>query len=998
MKSWKKPTNELVDRTFGLMRKEFDHEYFFSRLKNPLWIQPLVERGCFQFPPKMKKLPGGYIQTPVWPELRYLKNVAKDAPDEVLEVVRALPEVDNPRVYDDILDITLQLDAKRSAKLLSKILESTELERPIWGHKYANVLVHWTEGNETSAALELTKALVEFVPDPESKNKQARRRKKPLDPATIYDTKLEPLPRIDSSPVDSSEYNEILTKGVRSLAKMVPYKVACILINTTANMIRFRTHQSDLAEHKDYSEVWCERLTESESNLGDPETILVHTLVHACERVYEKKSEAVPKLDSFLRNQEWGIFKRLRHHLLALHPNNITKPWIQELIRKYEGYHRREYDYEFQQMIQSAYQKFGASLLTEAERKQIFDAICSGPSKASYRAWIVDFLEDEFTEEKFKDRQRRFHRAQLRPFACILFGKYADYFKELEYEAENPISDEDYSPYKTQTSLGPNNQSPITPKDLAICNDEELLEYINHWNNEEVFYDGRKYMEINNQGLAQAFKTVFKKSIITDANRLRFWMENFENIERPFFLERMLAVMRERIEARNFNKLNEWLVFCHRVLIHTDYKVEDAKKRADGSSEVPEWYSPRWTVGDFIRVCLDKDTDIPVSAREQLRNLLDTLCTQFDWHLDREATPDGNQTNLADKGINNPRGKALRDLINFGFWIRKRKLGSESWEVTRVLEKRFSKDSQYPLTLPEYAILGMSYNHIFSLDNKWAIKNKPNLFPQNATFQWLAAFGSHLQYNRACIPTFEVLRDEYSFALQLLDDFNKQHGPDDERASIFDRHRRESRPEEKLMRILGRHLFIYYLWEMFPLKGESSLLQRYYQVTDANRERWGHLFEYVGRTLRDTSEQLEQDLIDRIIDFFDWRLQVNEPVELKQFNFWLKANCLTVQWRLDACAKVLEICKSNRVSIIIPLDALREMLPDCPAKVVACFARLTDDIGDDNIYIYTDEAKTILSAGLGSSDQDVRQNAERARENLLRIGRFDLMELGDSQS
>ena len=54
MKSWKKPTNELIDRAYGMMKKQFDHEYFFTRLKNPLWIQPLVERGCFQSPPKMK--------------------------------------------------------------------------------------------------------------------------------------------------------------------------------------------------------------------------------------------------------------------------------------------------------------------------------------------------------------------------------------------------------------------------------------------------------------------------------------------------------------------------------------------------------------------------------------------------------------------------------------------------------------------------------------------------------------------------------------------------------------------------------------------------------------------------------------------------------------------------------------------------------------------------------------------------------------------------------
>ena len=994
MKSWKKPTNELIDRAYGMMKKQFDHEYFFTRLKNPLWIQPLVERGCFQSPPKIKKLPGGYIQTPVWPELRYLKNVVGDASDEVLKVLIELPEVDNPRVYDDILDITLQLDAKQSAKLLSKILESTELERPIWAHRYADVLVHWTEGNETSAALELTKKLVEFVPDPQDKIKRKRRRERPKDSVAIAtiaaETQLNPTPRIDDT-----EYLAILSEGVRPLAKKEPYEVARILINATGKMICLRTHHDDLNKEVDYSEYWCERLTKSEGDHEDAEKLLVHTLTLACDQVYEKLPNLVSELDKTLLEQQLRAFKRLRYHLYAQHPNETTKPWIQQLIREHEGYDWLEHGYEFQRMVRSACEHFGNTLITKEERLRIFDCIFSGPSKANYHVWVVGFLEEEFTEERFKEHQRRFHRMQFRPFEHLLFGEYAEYFHDLEHEAETPISDEDYGPRRVQTSFGPNDHSPITPEELANYDDGNLLRYINHWHNEEVFYDGKRYMRVNIQGLSQAFETVFKKSIIPDLNRLRFWMENLEKVERPIFLESMLAEMQDRIEAKNFDKLNDWLVFCNRVLLHTEHKLANDRKQADESSEVPEWNSPRWTVGDFIRVCLDKDTDMPVSAREQLGNLLDTLCTQFDWYLDRETTPNKPQTNLADKGINNPRGKALKDLINFGFWLRRHNLDSESREVTKILEKRFAKDSQYPLTLPEYAILGMSYSKILSLDRKWAIKNKLNFFPKDVRSQWLAAFGSYVDYNRASKPAFEILRDEYSFALQLLDDLDKQHCPEDKSTGISDRNTRENGPEKKLLRILGRHLFIYYLWEMYPLKGESSLLERYYQVTDGDRESWGDLFDYIGRTLRDTSVQLEQNLKDRIIIFFDWRIEVKEPMELRQFNFWLKAKCLTAQWRLDACAKVLEVCKTNRVSIIIPSDALREMLPDCTAKVVACFARLTDDIGDDNIYIYTDEAKTILSAGLGSSDHDVRQNAERARENLLRIGRFDLMELGD---
>lgn len=45
------------------------------------------------------------------------------------------------------------------------------------------------------------------------------------------------------------------------------------------------------------------------------------------------------------------------------------------------------------------------------------------------------------------------------------------------------------------------------------------------------------------------------------------------------------------------------------------------------------------------------------------------------------------------------------------------------------------------------------------------------------------------------------------------------------------------------------------------------------------------------------------------------------------------------------------------------------------------------------MYISADEAKPILKAGLTAEDPQVRENAERARENLLRLGRFDYLDV-----
>ena len=70
------------------------------------------------------------------------------------------------------------------------------------------------------------------------------------------------------------------------------------------------------------------------------------------------------------------------------------------------------------------------------------------------------------------------------------------------------------------------------------------------------------------------------------------------------------------------------------------------------------------------------------------------------------------------------------------------------------------------------------------------------------------------------------------------------------------------------------------------------------------------------------------------------------------------------------------------------------MLESHTAKVFECFAKMVDAIDqNDTIYIDADKAKAILKAGLDSEDENVRENAERARENLLRAGRYGFLDI-----
>lgn len=976
-KKVKQAVKRAVERTLALFENETDRHYFFSRLKNPRWIQPLSEHGCFKFPPDIRYLPDDHVQYPFWPELQYLKNVCKDAPEDVIQLLLQLPAVDNPRVYNYILDIALELDGEQSAQLKSKMLEYALLEHQFSSYQYLELLAHWIAESQTEAALELANILVQFDPDPQTQEKEKQRRESPGDPIRSMMTFLRPAPRFNDN------YQEILNEGVRPLAEKEPFQLACMLIEATASMIRFEKYQDDLESGRshDSSETWCPRLNKQSRDYPDSGETLVYTLTYACEKVYEQSPALVTALDDVLRKQRWDVFKRLRQYLYALHPSEQTKPWIRELILTHGDYEKwKEHPYEFQRMIRLACEHFGAELLTEDERTQIFDTILNGLSKEYYREWMGE----KFTETGFEQERRRFHRLQLRPFASVLFGKYADYFQELKNdETADEIKDGNYSPLSKSEGGMVTSRSPRSPDELSKLSDEELLDYINEWQDEHRDKDNW-LTEISIPSLAGAFQAVFTKSIIPNENRLEFWIEkNREQIKRPIYIRSMIQAMHIRIKEGNFEQLNRWLDFCKWVISHSDEEHEEDIIRSETFWENPSWRYSRRAVITFVEDCLKKEVNVPLSNRERLAKILEILCTQFDWALNQEL----NQDDPLTKAINSTRGLALENLVNFGLWMRRHDDKTEVSEITTILEKRFSSEAEYPLTTPEYAILGRHYGQIFGLDEAWAVDHKSDFFLKNNILAWVASFGNFLRYNRPYKQIFDIVRDDFEFALENLDYLKEQ-----------------KQSGRELADILGEHLFFYYFWNVYPLTGEGSLLEYFYQKSNGDRKHWATLFGYVGRSLRNTHE-LDDGLKDRINDFFEWRLKVGEPKELREFNFLLEAKCLEAEWRLKAYSKILDIFKVLNVDagedqragrLVDVLQSLHAMLSEHTSRVVKCFAKLTDCIDNiDTIYIRTDLAKAILRAGFKHDDESVREIARQARENLLRNDQFSFLDLND---
>lgn len=946
-----------------------NYDYFFNSASEPVWLKYLSEKGYFLNPPEIEKTFDGHYLVPGWPPLEYLIRIFDAVPELVIEEISKIPSTKNFRVLEGIIKIVLKADSAHAVvKFVHQILSF--IENTHWGHELLIELLK--KPYIFDAALsEITPAillkLVEFLPDPREAEKRVLRKENPSE----YGTTLSPAPRFDQW-----EYQQILEKGVRSLAEREPYQVARVLIDATSSMIRLGTHQNvlDTGLDEDYSEIWCRRLDLSDRGHHGSNEILVNTLTYACDQVFNRTPDSVEAIDQALRNQRWKVFKRLRQYLYSLHPNERTLPWIREVILAHDDYAKWEHHYEFQLMIRNACELFGPRLLNEAERVSIFDLIESGPSKEDFREWMGT----QYSEEAFRQRQRYFCRKQLRPFAMLLVGEYLRYFDELETEnQEKPLSDEDYSPYGAVSGGAVTYQSPKPVNELATFADEELLAYLNEWDEEHRDKDNW-LVEINITALVGVFQSLFKEAIVTDEGRLAFWMAHRDNIVRPVYVAAMAKAMQEHVKEQNFDKLDQWVEFCDWILSHPDTdRRTGAPEPSDESHKLPNWGSSRRAVVDFIDVCLNKDVNAPLSARDGLAKLLEKLCTQFDWRLDRDQAVVLNRDDQITEAINNTRSRALESLINFGFWIRRYLSDDAVPEVTEYLDKRLGADAEVKLTKPEHAFLGMHFTNLCTLNKEWAINNKNKLFPRDNTPIWREAFGNFLRYSHPSKLTFDILEKDFEFALDHLEEFDykKDSGRD-----LVDR--------------LGQHLFSYYLWEVYPLTGEESLLARFYEKTAEDRQRWAQLFDHVGRSLRNSGKKLEDGLIERVNAFFDWRFETAEPLELNEFTFWLDSECLNPEWRLNAYSKILDLRHTKKVGLSIEMDTLIKLLPNHQSQVVQCFAKITDTLDQgSNIYISAEDAKPILKAGLNSGDSQILENAERARENLLRIGRFDFLDM-----
>ncbi len=931
--------NADKEKILQLLKRGSNFIFFFETIDNDeTWLSFLViHKNVFFY-----KVPDDIRN---WFPILYLEKISEKKPKEVVEIILGFQETNNLLVLETIFQIALKTPLEESIKLKDWVFNYLKL--PIIYPDIVNKLIeYWSKEDigGINTGMELIKEIVFFEGPTKS---------------------TEPHPKLRDW-----EYCEILRHGVSSVSKNKPIEVARILIEATNNMLDMESGKSDC---RDTSGSWCKYLDKIEEKCKtsrDPMCKLIQTLTFACEQVYGKKRPSeIEELDQLLTEQKWFVFRRIQYHLYSSNLNEQTKPKIRELILGYDYGREDGYGYEFQRMVCRACEHFGEQLLAKNERQKIFDTIMNGPSKERFRKFL-EFHGQVFTESYFNKRKRHWHRKSLRPFKTVLFGKYEKYYEELDASDTKKISDEDYrnksGVYKTIS------KSPISKEKLKQFSDQELLEYINSYQENEFILEKEICIETGVRGLTIEFGNLFEESIITDSSRINFWLENLEKIKYPTYISVILEKISADVRGGNFEKLNIWFEFCKKILSKSPKEL------------TMDYYG---SVVNFISACLSSDKQLPATEEnyKSLSSLLSTLCTEAGFKMSKDVpwtlTKEGN----FEKDWRNAHGcarcRAFKILIEFGRWILQHNIVTDIKAITTILEECFNK---HFLTLPEKKTLAREYPSIYGLDPKWAKEHKSKFFPQDDLKSFKKIFSQFLDADQICFQTFEIVYDELVYSIQNLTEFKYVKDPFEHLIIGGD--------DTGFVKSLEEYLLCCYIYGAYPLKGDDSLLQEYYQQIQKIPKRQGPIFHTMGHLANDDTSDADQEIIRRFKDYFDWRFQETDKKlkekELEQFVSWLQADCLDAEWRLDNYYKILDlniIPKKNICGQLIKLNDLHKQNTD---KVIECFEKLVKSIKgktEPEYHMNEKEIKPILETGLESKNKTTRERAQKICRNLLEI-------------
>jgi len=931
MKYWKKPTPDKVDRAIALIGNSGHYRYFFDRLNNPEWLKLLRAKGFFRNPPKPNlDEEKGTIGFPIWPESRYLARMASQKAETVLEIIVQIPETDNVRIHEDLLDAALAMPPKVSVKLLENAKQWAKLKYSniILPEKFGDLISHLAKGGEIDASLGLARVVLEILPDPKEKEKEDARYGLPPEPTARF---------------DEWDYRKILNKNIPDLVKAggIPaFELLCDLLETA---IRLSQREKNGKAQSDYSWIWRPAIENHPQN--HPHGVkdsLVNSVRDAALAIAQTNKELTSVLIEKLESRPWLIFQRISLHLLR-HTKDVTLEMSSKRLTNRSFFDEPGCRHEYALLLDSCFRS-----LSESNQKIILNWIEGGPDLEKFKKRQEEFTGKRPSHEEAKRYGKCWQRDRLAWFKDNLPEAWKKRYKELVAEVGEPEHSE-FASYSASW-VGPT--SPKTREELQAMSISEIAEFCRSWKPPE------ERMTPSREGLGR----VLASFVAEDPLRFSEAASEFRGLH-PTYVRALISGLRDALGKQpSFNwclvlDLCNWVLSQPSEITGNDLSVAD---------EDPHWGWTRKSIADLLSKGFDAESGgLTYDFRDIVWKIIEPLTEDPDPTPEHEAKYGGSNMDPATLSINTTRGEAMHAAIRYALWIRrniesqpnaKKRLNqgfNEMPEVRKVLEDHL--DTSLEPSLAVRSVYGQWFPWLVLLDQSWAKDHADQVFPfdEAARKFWYASWNTYITFCNAYDGVFDVLRSQYSKAIDRLCE------PEMEQRGI-------ANPRERL----AQHLMVFYWRGKLDLTDPDGLLSIFWQK--ASTDVRGKAMEFIGRSLYNDKRIVPSKTLERLRSLWKARLFEAKTAERKDeftnemsaFGWWFASGKFDDKWALEQLLEALRITNKLEADRLV-VERLTMMSEEMPILTIRCLEYLVK--GDKEgwkMYGWREHVKKILSGVL----------------------------------
>ncbi len=564
-RSWKIPTPEQVTQAVALLGQAAQARYFFDRLSNPEWIQPLRERGLLRRPPPAERNEEkGTISFPPWPASRYLARMAPERPDLVRDVILQMDRTDNLAVHEDILEAALRSPAPISAALAKRLMdEVVRLYSPL-PEKFAALMLHLAKGGEQQRALQLARYLLEPV-----------RADRP--PVSVEGKDISLSPDAEAK-IAEYEYQQIVQESYSTLVTLVGTPALLLLCDLLEQAIRISRGDRQEPPY-DYSSIWRPAIEDHEQNISsDVENVLVSGLRNAAEQLVRNDRRHLAELVDLLERWPWHIFHRIALHLLRVFSDlDEARGAIAVRLTNKDLFEASWARHEYVLLQSKAF-----ASLAERHRAVILAWIEEGPDLEAFRRSHEEWTGAVPTESDVEKYRKAWQRDRLAPIREALSSDRSELYDRLVADVGQPEHPE-FSSY-SMSYTGPT--SPISVEQLRGMPVDAIVDFLQRWRSPS------EHFAPTPEGLARNLSDVVK----ADPARFATAADRFRSLD-PTYVR---ALFRGLADAAAENRSFDWRDVLSLAAWVLDQPVGDDSRRTGRLDRDPGWGWSRKAIAGLL--------------------------------------------------------------------------------------------------------------------------------------------------------------------------------------------------------------------------------------------------------------------------------------------------------------------------------------------------------------------------------------------------------------